>query len=329
MGREINSAATALINRRGLVTVGEMMGRLAAATRGPLRHTSQMVLGVGGAEGNVAIGVARLGEGAAWIGRIGADEIGALIMSTLRGEGVDVSAVHVDDSVPTSLALHERWASVRVTYYRSGGPGARLQAGDLDTALIAGAAVLHVTGITAALSPSAKDTVYAAVEIATSANVPVSFDVNYRAALWAPDIAAPVLRDLARRSDILFAGEDEARLLGLTGEAAGLVAGLSALGPQEAILKQGPRGAVAIIDNRPMTAVPVPTSPYATDPVGAGDAFVAGYLADRIAGAAAQQRLTTASACGASVASTPGDWEGLPSRSAIARLERDSSDVLR
>ena len=83
--------------------------------------------------------------------------------------------------------------------------------------VVRAAGVLHVTGITPALSPSARAATFGAVEEAHAAGVPVSLDVNHRAALWTADEAGPVLAELAARADVLFAGEDEAGLLGAVG----------------------------------------------------------------------------------------------------------------
>jgi 2-dehydro-3-deoxygluconokinase len=124
-----------------------------------------------------------------------------------------------------------------------------------------------------------------------------------------------VLRDLVSRADVVFAGPEEAALFIGAGPA---VDGLAALGPAEVVVKDGPRGCTAIIDGarftRPALGVRV------VDPVGAGDAFVAGYLADRLAGAPADQRLRTAIAMGAFAVTVPGDCEGLPTRAELAAL---------
>jgi hypothetical protein len=197
------------------------MALLTTAEVGRLRHASALTLGVAGAESNVAIGARRLGCPAAWVGRVGDDELGELVVSRIRAEGVDVEGVVRDPEAPTSLMLKERRTAdmVRVLYYRRHGPGSRLRPDDLDPAQVAAAGVLHVTGITPALSDSARATVDHAVELARAAGVPVSFDLNYRSALWPPDRAAAVCRDLAARADIVFAGDDEAELLGLDGRA--------------------------------------------------------------------------------------------------------------
>jgi 2-dehydro-3-deoxygluconokinase len=303
-----------------LLAVGETMALLTTAGVGRLRHATSLTLGVAGAESNVAIGARRLGCPAAWVGRVGDDELGELVVASIRAEGVDVAGVVLDPAAPTSLMLKERRTAelVRVLYYRRNGPGSRLEPGDLDPAQVAAAGVLHLTGITPALGDSAHATVEHAIELARSAGVPVSFDLNYRSALWPPERAAAVCRDLAARADLVFAGDDEAELLGLTGDPADLARGLADLAGGHAVVKLGDRGAVAAVDGRIHTVDPVPVR--SVDPVGAGDAFVAGYLAETLAGRPVPERLATAAACGAFAVTVPGDWEGLPTRDELAAL---------
>ena len=260
---------------------------------------------------------------------VGDDELGELVVSRIRAEGVDVAGVVRDPGAPTSLMLKERRTAelVRVRYYRRNGPGSRLEPGDLDPAQVAAAGVLHVTGITPALSDSARATVDHAIELARAAGVPVSFDLNYRSALWPPGQAAAVCRELAARADIVFAGDDEAELLGLDGDPPDLARGLAALAGGHAVVKLGERGAVAAVDGQVHTVEPVPAR--AVDPVGAGDAFVAGYLAETLAGRPVPERLATAAACGAFAVTVPGDWEGLPSRDELAALGRRPGTVHR
>jgi 2-dehydro-3-deoxygluconokinase len=313
----------------GLVTLGETMGLLTAASVGPLRHARHLDLGIGGAESNVAIGVARLGCPAVWIGRVGTEPIGDLIVATLAGEQVDTSHVVRDPDVPTSLMIKERVTTQvsRVLYYRRGGPGARLEPTDLPEKVIASAGILHLTGITPALSPTAERTVMAATEIARGAGVPVSLDVNYRAALWSPAEAQRTLLRLVKHADILFAGDDEAELLHAHGTPEQQGSTLAELGPHTVVIKLGARGAVARIHGRTIT---VPAHRVdAVDAVGAGDAFVAGYLSEHLQGADGETALQTATACGAFVVQIPGDWEGMPSRRDLAHLDATAGTVLR
>jgi len=298
----------------GLFTFGETMGLVAADGIGPLEYARSFSFGIGGAESNVAVGVARLGGPVTWLGRVGSDATGDLIERRLRIEQVRTLAIR-DESFTGLMVKHRRSGEyLHVDYHRAGSAGSRLSPTDVPVDL-AGAAIVHVTGITPALSDSARAAVFHAVEIARAAGITVSVDVNYRAKLWSRFDAAPVLRDLVSRADVVFAGPDEAALF-LGSEPA--LAGLAALGPTEVVVKDGSRGCTALIDGLRYSVPALPVR--VVDPVGAGDAFVAGYLAERLAGAPAEVRLRTAIAAGAFAVTVPGDCEGLPTRADLAVL---------
>jgi 2-dehydro-3-deoxygluconokinase len=299
----------------GLFTLGEAMGIFVADGIGPIEHARAFTLAVGGAESNVAVGVARLGGSAAWLGRLGPDSTGSLITGRLTSAGVRVFAV--PDEAPTGLMIRYRRSAqfIHADYHRAGSAGSRLTPADLPLPAIRAAGILHVTGITPALSATARATVFAAVEAARAAGVPVSFDVNYRGKLWSRFDAAPVLRDLAALSDVVFASPEEAALFV---DATDPIAGLAGLGPSEVILKDGAKGCTALIDGDRFTRPVLPVT--VIDPVGAGDAFVAGYLAERLLGAAPAQRLQTAIAAGAFAVTVPGDCDGAPTRAELAAL---------
>ena len=148
-----------------IVTFGETMALLRPEETGSLADVDRLSIGIGGAESNVAIGLARLGAKVAWLGRIGADGLGDRVVRELRGEGVEVVAV-VDEVAPTGLMIKERLATDTtrpVIYYRTGSAGSRITVDDLPALGIAEAALLHVTGITPALSESARDAALAAI----------------------------------------------------------------------------------------------------------------------------------------------------------------------
>ncbi|MEZ3159198.1 sugar kinase [Microbacterium sp. BWT-B31] len=312
----------------GLITLGETMGLFRATDLGSLAHQSGFRLAIGGAESNVAIGVSRLGGRATWIGRVGSDGLGERVTRELRAESVDVRAI-IDHGARTGMMLKERPVAdfTRVSYYRSGSAGSRLQPSDLDAQLIAGADVLHVTGITPALSRSAAATVRLAIEIALSEGVPISFDVNHRASLWGPDEdAARIYREIATQATIVFAGADEASLLVGAGSPDDLALRIAELGASQVLIKMGEDGCVARLDGTPMTVPAVSVRPL--DTVGAGDAFVAGYLAEYLAGAPVKVRLDTAVRAGAFACLGPGDWESNPRRADLDLLN-SSDPVLR
>lgn len=310
-----------------LVTVGETLGVLSAAGPGPLTLGTTLRLGVAGAESNVAIGVSRLGGKATWIGRVSEDELGELVLRELRAEGV--TAVAVRDAAPTSLLLKERRTSThhRMRYYRTATAGVRLAPEDIPEELVAGASVLHITGITPALGEGPARAVRRAVDIAREAGVLVSLDINFRSLLWNEGEAREAVLPLLHDSDLVFAGPHEARLaVPDRHEPEELAKGICELGPSGAVIKLGAEGAFALLDGRPHRQPALPARVY--DSVGAGDAFVAGYLAELLAGAPAAVRLDTAARVGAFAVGTEGDWEGLPRRGELPLLDHHD-DVLR
>lgn len=303
-----------------VLTLGETMALMRTDQVGPLAHASTLTLGIGGSESNVAIGLQRLGVQAVWCGRVGADSLGSLVEREIRAEGVDVRAA-VDPSAPTGLMIKERRtpATQRVSYYRSGSAGSRITPEDIDEQLLSGAALLHVTGITPALSTQAASTLKYAVKAARAHHVTVSFDLNYRGTLWPPEAARRVYQDIIPLADVVFAGDDEASIAVGAGDPEELARRITALGPSQAVIKLGAEGALAIVDGTVFRQEAV--SVEIVDTVGAGDAFVAGYLAELIAGREPQDRLITATTTGAFACLVQGDWEGLPCRHELPLLQ--------
>ena len=308
-----------------VVTMGETMGLMKADTPGPLAHTRSLSIGMGGAESNFAIALSRLGVAVTWAGRVGGDSMGELVLRELRAEGIDVHGI-VDPQAPTGLMIKERRTSeqLKVWYYRSGSAGSRLEPQDVPAKQIREARLLHLTGITPALSATAAAAVDHAIALARDAGTLVSLDLNYRAALWSPEEARELYRKLLPQVDLVFAGDEEAMIaLGLDQSQPHppleLAHQLTALGPRHAVVKLGPLGAVAVADNAQLTQAAVPVN--AVDTVGAGDAFVAGYIAEFLAGESLEQRLRTAVRTGAFACQVPGDWEGMPRRAELGLLE--------
>ena len=273
---------------------------------GSLAQLSQLAVGTGGAEGNVAIGLARLGVPVTWLGRVGDDGLGRRVTRELRAEGVDVVAI-VDEDAATGLLLKEspQPGTTLVTYHRTGSAGSRLTPGDLAALPLEQGDVLHLTGVTPALSASARDTVFAALDLADAVGATISYDVNQRSKLWSAAEAAPVHQAIAARADLLFASEDELPLLG----------GVTAA---EFVVTRGAGGASTVRDGQRTEQAAI-TLQTVVDTVGAGDAFVAGYLAELVAASPIAQRLLTAVQTGAAACLHPGDWEGAATRANLAR----------
>jgi 2-dehydro-3-deoxygluconokinase len=310
-----------------LVTIGESTALFSAPQVGRLRDARSLDVSIAGAESNVSIGFCRLDKSSSWIGRVGNDEFGHLIIKTLRSEGVDVTGVIVDETLQTAVMFKERSADnvVRVSYYRRGHAGSALRPSDLNEEQIRAGRVLHVTGITVALSESARDAIRAAVHLARESGVLVSLDVNYRSRLWTQEEAAAVIRPLADDADIVFAGEDELFVFG--DDASRDLRTVADDGRREVVIKRGARGARSITAEGDFDEPAVKVR--AVDPVGAGDAFVAGYLVATLDGAEAPERLRQGCVAGAVAASRMGDWECLARRDDLDLLRHESGTTLR
>jgi 2-dehydro-3-deoxygluconokinase len=291
---------------------------------GRLRHAAQVELRIGGAESNVAIALARLGLAAGWTSWLGADEPGELVLSRIRAEGVDTSQVRRVNA-STGLYLRERVAEgVRVYYYRRDSAAAQMAPDAFDPTYLDGAAFLHLSGITPALSEECRSFTHWAADEARQRGVAVSFDVNYRSKLWTAQEARTTIEDLLPLVDLLFVGDEEAEALWGTSDAS-LLHELAAKGPQEVVLKRGAAGCQALIDDvvleQPAYSVTV------VDPIGAGDAFAAGYLAGWIWQAEPSMRLRIANALGTYSVMSLGDYEGLPTRTELKAFLRGHKEL--
>jgi 2-dehydro-3-deoxygluconokinase len=310
--------------------IGEAMVLLLAEQPGPLRDVSTFRRFIAGAEANVAVGLCRLGLHAGFVSRIGSDELGAAIRFRLRGEGVDTSQLKTDPGAPTGLVFRERRevGPVDVVYYRRGSAASRMTPADLDANYLANAQYVVLSGITPALSDSCKETVFAAAEIARSKRVKVVIDANIRLKLWSADEARSVLRDLIARADLVLAGAEEAELLTGQDDGASAAKELAKLGPAQIVVKLGARGALAY---EASGISQVATTPLArvVDPVGAGDAFAAGFLAGQLRGLDLTASLALANRCGAYAMTLPGDQECLPFWDDVAEDRSIGVDVRR
>ncbi|WP_415923709.1 sugar kinase [Streptomyces scabiei] len=299
---------------------------------GPLRLGGSLGLSVAGAESNVAIGLARLGHRVSWAGRVGADELGALVLRTLRAEGVDTGHASTDDTGrPTGLLITEpRLGTLtRVSYHRAGSAGSALTPADVLPALAPGSRILHLTGITPALGPSAAASVLAAATAARDAGITVCLDVNHRSRLWTADRARTALRPLLALTDLLIASEDELPLVQERSDAdeSEAVRGILAAGVTEVVVKRGAHGATSFTADG--SADRAARQVDAVDLVGAGDAFVAGYLSGLLDGADIPARLHRAVTTAAFAVATRGDWEGLPTRDELGLLDRPDGTTVR
>jgi len=266
---------------RVVACVGETMAVLAPTPPGPLETAELLALDVGGAESNVAQYLAGHGITARWVSRVGDDPFGRMIRRRVAAGGVDVSAVEVDPERPTGVYFkHREPAGNAVHYYRRGSAASAMTAAVLDGPAVGTADAVHLSGITPALSPSCHELVATALRPGPRRRPLVSFDLNWRPALWRGIDGATLLRELASQADIVFVGQDEvAAVWGCPDPHA-----VRALLPEPAVLviKDAERGATAFRDAEVVTVPALAVE--VVDVVGAGDAFAAGFLAGLFAG---------------------------------------------
>lgn len=277
-------------------------------------------LDMGGSESNVAIGVSRLGHSTAWISRVGGDVFGHMILNTLRGEGVDVSVVNIDDESPTGLMVgFDRSSTSRVVnYWRSSSAATSISPANLPRPLLADSSHFHTSGITTAISASARATALEALAVARSHGVPTSFDFNHRSSLWSPDEATSAFREALPLSDVVFASYGEATMVVDARDPIDAIEMLADFGPSEVVVTLGEDGCVA--SNGSRTIERPGRATRVVDPTGAGDAFVAGYLTARLEAADFESCLELAQDVAVVAVATEGDWRGLPHRSELESL---------
>ena len=282
-----------------VIALGETMLSFVARD-GTIETATEFFATHGGAETNALVGLTRRGLRTAWVSRLGDDPAGHRIRAALTAEGVDLRWLRTDDERPTGLMVRDTVGNVR--YWRAGSAASALRESDLEGVPVGGARAVLVTGITAMLGPGPQA---AAVTFLERAHGLRAVDPNLRPGLWGSGRPRDLLGPLLARCDVLLGGESELSVLvGGDGEAAARRA--CALGPGEVVVKRGAKGA-AVLDPEGtwhMVRAPARTE---IDPVGAGDAFNAGYLAARLAGDSCLDALRAGCDAGAGAAGTFGD----------------------
>ncbi|MFF9848928.1 sugar kinase [Streptomyces litmocidini] len=307
---------------------------------GRLADVPSFTRAIGGAESNVACALAAAGHRVRWVGRVGRDGFGDHLVDTIAGYGVDVGAVCRDPHRPTGVYFRtdeDRATDAHeVVYYRAGSAASAMSPATVPYDSVADARILHLTGITAALSADC-------LALMRDLTAPrpgrplVSFDVNHRPGLWRDGDAPAVLLELARRADVVLVGADEAAALWGCGDPDAVREVLAE--PAVLVVKRGGEGAVAFERRaagiRPVrrsrtrpeavrgrdTVTPVP-APRVTvvSPVGAGDAFAAGFLSGTLRGLDMTARLRHGHLAAAAVLTVPGDLARPASRDRADRL---------
>lgn len=300
-----------------VLCVGETMVQVTPLRGHGITRDTEFHLVPGGAESNVASLVAQLGHSATWLGAVGDDPFGRLIESSLAADGVDVSKVKRDKNHKTGVYFKDlSGGTTTVHYYRDSSAASHLDPSILETVASKSWDLVHMSGVTPALSDSCNQLVDSVLRKRVFGDVTVSFDINYRRSLWPVETASVSLEAYANQADIVFVGLDEAReLWGL--ETAQAVRDLLCK-PDFVIIKDSDVDATEF-DGETTTKEPA-VRVDVVEKVGAGDAFAAGWLSGFLSSRTRSERLKLGHLMAAEVLKTTTDSVAVPFATSVDSL---------
>ena len=295
-----------------VLTAGETMVLLDGVEGGGLEPGMPFRLRVGGAESNFAIALRRLGVDVAWASRLGSDPFGDLVARTLAAEGLDLRWVTRDDA-PTGVFFkwHEGGES-RVLYRRAGSAASRLSPADVPEGALDGVALVHLTGITMALSATAREAVLSVARRARERGCIVTFDPNYRPALWAdPGAAAKSMEAVLPHVDWYLCGRAEGEFLLGASSPEQVIEAARTAGAGDAVVRVGAEGALVRAGGQPVLVPPLRVE-QVVDEIGAGDGFAAGFAYALLRGREPARCARAGNQVAAAALRGTGDWETYP-----------------
>ena len=287
-----------------LIALGETMLALAPPPGESLRHAPHLLVDHAGAESNTCVGLARLGLRVAWVSRLGADAAGDRILDALGAERVDTQWVRRDASRPTGMMMKAPGAGV--TYYRTGSAASEMNPDDLAGVPIADARAVLVTGVTALIGPRPHAAGLALLSAARGLRI---VDPNLRRGLWGSERRAQLVRPFIDQCDWLLTGAHELGELVGDGDAETLARRAAARGPREIVVRDA--ATIGALTDGVWRTLEIERDAV-VDPIGAGDAFNAGYIAVRLRGGSIEDALRAGARCGAAVTTAVSDTSGFP-----------------
>ncbi|MGW2342138.1 sugar kinase [Streptomyces sp. NPDC001661] len=280
---------------------------------GPVDAGASFTVGHGGDTSNFCVAARRSGADTGYITRIGDDDFGASFLRLWKREGVSTEHVVREPGGRTGIYFIARTpAESSFTYFRARSPASRLAPADMPAEAIARARLLHLSGITQAISASACDATFQAIQLARDSGTLVSYDPNLRPALWPAERARAVAWRSVELCDIALPNLAEGRLLTGLHAPDDVLAQFVRRGPSIVVLKMGDQGAL-LAHAGTVTRIP----PHPVDPVdttGAGDTFDGAFAARLLAGATPEEAARYAAVAAALTTTGPGAVTPIPRR---------------
>ncbi len=302
-------------------TLGETMVSFNTVNNRSIVQHDETFASIAGAESNVSIALARLGNKVKWFSRLGDDPFGQKILYELNAHLVDTSGVIIDPNHSTGLMFKQKKELLdsEVIYYREQSAASAMDKNDVREEWIKQARVIHITGITPALSDSCKELVMEVIRLAKQHGTLISFDPNIRLKLWDVKKARETLIPIAKQCDIFLPGKSEMKLLSGFKEIKDIESCLNDWQVPLTVMKDGANGAW-VVEKGESTFVPAFKVKRVVDEIGAGDAFAAGFLHGFLQKKSHETAVKMGHACAAFVVSSEGDTNGLPTNKELERF---------
>ncbi|MFE7328077.1 sugar kinase [Streptomyces sp. NPDC057565] len=304
-----------------ILAVGEPLLEFNARISGarPVQGDDTFTLGYGGDTSNFAVAAARSGARTGYVTRIGDDDFGSALLRLWEREGVGTEHVVREAGGRTGIYFNSRAGSEsRFTYFRAHSPASRLAPQDIPAEAVRGARLLHLTGITQAISPSACDAGFHAMELARRAGTLVSYDPNLRPALWPAERARAVIMRGVELCDIALPNLTEGRALTGEDDPKAVLDAFVRRGPATVVLKMGAEGALLAHEGTVTRIAPHPVRQV--DPTGAGDTFDGAFAARLLDGTSVPEAARYAAVAAALTTTGPGAVTPIPHRDAVEAL---------
>lgn len=300
-----------------VVTFGEAMVVFIGSEEGKFKDVSLYSRGLAGAELNVAVGLTRLGHKVKYITRLGKDPYGEYILDFIHKENIDDSGVYLDSRYLTGSYIKSKVkiGDPEVFYFRQNSAASHMGPKDIEKTDFEDARILHVSGITAALSPSSRDACYTAINKARERKMTITFDPNIRRNLWnTEEEMKDVLNNIAVRSDIILPGISEGKFLTGREKVEDIADFYLERGGKAVIIKLGSTGAYYKTSEKTENYVEGFYVSQVVDTVGAGDAFASGFISGILEGLSIEDSVMRGNALGAIIVTSKTDNDALPTK---------------
>lgn len=308
-----------------VVAIGEPLLEFNACEPGSLRKVRSYTVGFGGDTSNFCIAAQRLGAACAYVTRLGDDEFGQIFLDLYEHEGVDTSHIIIEPNGFTGIYfISRKGVTHSFTYYRSGSAASHLCPNDVPVELIKRSKIFHTSGITQAISNSACDAAFYAMDVAKRAGVVVTYDPNIRLRLWSANRARGIVREAIRLADFVFPSLEDAKILSDKTDPRAIAEDLLTLGPKAVVIKLGEAGALLATPDEFKTFSPFKVE--VIDTTGAGDTFDGAFVSAYLRNWSLSNCVIFANAAAALSTTKPGAVEGIPKFEDVEKfLQRQST----